>query len=268
MKIYHSAFNLPKDIINPFEGKKIGLLRSFYPKPDSRKPEYCSDLFLDSGAFSAFRKKITLDVKDYASYLKKEGHFWEVIASLDVIGNPVESVKNQRYLTDLKLNVIPTFHHGEDFKYLHKIMNEFPYIALGGMVFKNTWLRGWLDECWKELKNYKGKVHGFGLTDFDLMLRYPWESVDSTTASRAGRIGIILSPWGQLDISKGLKAYVHEHVTTPKKIEKVMEWLDSVYPGLISSFDQISSPTKEASQLRCIINVLYLEGLATKSKKK
>ena len=267
MKIYHSALSLSKDIINPFKGRKIGLLRSFYPKPDSIKPEYCSNLFLDSGAFSAFRKNISLDVHSYASYLEKEGHLWEVVANLDVIGNPIESIKNQKYLTDLKLNVIPTFHHGEDFKYLHKMMDEFSYIALGGMVFKNKWLRGWLDACWKDLKNYKGKVHGFGLTNFDLMARYPWESVDSTTASRTGRIGVILSPWGQLDISKGLKAYVHAHITTPKKIEKVMEWLDSLYPEMFSSFDEISNRTKEASQLRCIINVLYLESLIKTTEK-
>jgi len=57
----------------------------------------------------------------------------------------------------------------------------------------------WLDNLWANyLTDSKGmpicKVHGFGLTSFVLMFRYPWYSVDSTSWVVTGRMGSIFVP--------------------------------------------------------------------------
>lgn len=156
-------------------------------------------LFLDSGAFSAFSKGVDININEYISFIKENKEYIEVYANLDVIGDAEATLKNQRIMEKKGLNPLPCFHYGDDIKYLKLYMQENDYIALGGMVpisSKNLIL--WLDEIFSYICDNKGipkvKVHGFGLTSFDLMFRYPWYSVDSTSWVMTGRFGGILVP--------------------------------------------------------------------------
>jgi hypothetical protein len=261
--IYHSALALKDEHIALLKGKKFNILRSFYPKPNENRPAWVNKMFLDSGAFSARNSNKEISVKEYGKYLLKKGHLWDEIAGLDVIGDPIASEKNQQYLDSLGLETIPTFHPSSDIKYLEKLLNNYSHIALGGvaMLRGKSQLRSWLDRCWEVIGDWPGKVHGFAVTDFNLIKRYPWYSVDSTTAARAGRIGILITPWGQLDISVGLKKYVHEYITTPGKIEVLMNWIraeySSYFPDL--TLEDINASTTQASNLRVLLNILYME---------
>ncbi len=263
--IYHSALALKDEQIALLRGKKLNILRSFYPKPDALRPEWVDKMFLDSGAFSAKNKGIILDVKDYGEYLIDHAHLWNDIAGLDVIENPVASEKNQQYLDGLGIKTIPTFHQGSIEIYLHKLLEKYDHIAFGGMVFKTSNIRGWLDFCWNaiEKSGWKGKVHGFGMTNFDLIQRYPWYSVDSTTASRAGRVGVLITPWGQLHVSKNIKAKTSARIFTPGKIKAVMDWIKtqhgSYFPDL--AWEDIRAATPEATAIRVLLNILYMESL-------
>lgn len=156
-------------------------------------------LFLDSGAFSAFSKGVDININEYISFIKENKDYIEVYANLDVIGDAEATLKNQKIMEKKGLNPLPCFHYGDDIKYLKLYMQENDYIALGGMVpisSKNLIL--WLDEIFSYICDNKGipkvKVHGFGLTSFDLMFRYPWYSVDSTSWVMTGRFGGILVP--------------------------------------------------------------------------
>lgn len=156
------------------------------------------DLFLDSGAFTAFTKGAVIDIEEYANFIQRCGSTWGTVSNLDVIGGDAaaKTYENQKRLEALGANVCPVFHTDEDEKWLVKYLDEgYPYIFLGGMVPKSTgWLLEWLDRLWtvylcKPDGTARVKVHGFGLTDQLLMLRYPWYSVDSSSWLMTGIFG-------------------------------------------------------------------------------
>jgi hypothetical protein len=159
------------------------------------------DLFLDSGAFSAWSQGHEINIQEYIAFIKENGSCINVYSNLDVIGNPTETWKNQMVMEQAGLSPLPVFHYGEDKKWLKRIINKgYAYISLGGMVPISTKdLVPWLDSLWGDyLTDSSGmpicKVHGFGMTSYSLMLRYPWYSVDSTSWVVTGRMGGIYVP--------------------------------------------------------------------------
>ena len=159
------------------------------------------DLFLDSGAYSAWSQGKEIDINDYINFIKEHHEVIDVYANLDVIGDPDATWKNQMIMEKEGLDPLPVFHYGENEKWLIKMLKKgYDYISLGGMVpISTTDLMHWLDHLYKTyLCDDKGmpivKVHGFGLTSLRLMLRYPWYSVDSTSWVVTGRMGSIYIP--------------------------------------------------------------------------
>ena len=154
------------------------------------------DCFLDSGAFTAFTKGVEISPKIYSQYIQKYSHLFTVCSSLDAIGDPSKSYALLKELEDLGAVVSPVYHAREDISWLEKYLSEgYEYIFIGGMVPETTqWLKGWLDDLFGgPLTNDNGtaacKLHGFGLTDQQLMFRYPWHSVDSTSWLFTGAFG-------------------------------------------------------------------------------
>jgi hypothetical protein len=158
-------------------------------------------IFIDSGAFSAKAKREKIDINKYIEFLKRYEHKLEAYANLDVIGDAEGTWKNHQLLKKAGLNPIPVFHMGEDYKWLeHYIDSGEEYIALGGLVIKDKCLTPYLDHLWsKYLTDKDGwprvRVHGFGLTNFKLMWRYPWYSVDSTSWIMTSRNGHVFVPY-------------------------------------------------------------------------
>ena len=157
------------------------------------------ELFLDSGAFSAWTQKVEINIQDYITFIKTHEGAIDIYANLDVIGNAKGTWKNQLIMEGEGLTPLPVFHSGEDVKFLHKYVERYEYICLGGMVGSSTaQLIFWLDEHFPLTCNKDGlpkvKVHGFGLTSLPLMLRYSWYSVDSTSWVVTGRMGSIYIP--------------------------------------------------------------------------
>lgn len=162
------------------------------------------DLFLDSGAFSAWTQGVSIDIYEYIKFIKENEKLITVYANLDVIGDPVKTYENQKIMEESGLHPIPVFHaYYEDPIWLKKYIDEkHDYIALGGMAggkISAASLQPVLDNLWQDyLTDEKGmpvcKVHGFGITGWRLMLRYPWYSVDSTSWVVTGRVGSIYVP--------------------------------------------------------------------------
>jgi hypothetical protein len=186
-------------------------------------------IFLDSGAFSAFTKGAVIDIDAYSKFIKKWDAQIEWASVLDGIGDPVKTLENQHILEDLGVNVLPCFHYGEPFHYLERYLRDYSHITLGGMVPITTpQLIMWLDQVWGgPLKEWCGKVHGFGLTTISTILQYPWYSVDSTVWVKAGRFGAIIVPKFQglglrINISSqsGDKKSIDRHFTTLAQIEQ------------------------------------------------
>lgn len=158
-------------------------------------------LFLDSGAYSAHTQGVEINIQDYIEYIKNNIDSISQYANLDVIGNAEESYKNQLTMEEAGLKPIPCFHAGEPFEYLRRYLSgSYDYISLGGMVgASKVTLIPFLDRCWEQICDTpdrlpKCKVHGFGITSAEIVSRYPWYSVDSTTWFRSAGLGQILVP--------------------------------------------------------------------------
>ena len=158
------------------------------------------NLFLDSGAFSAKSKGVGISLDEYISFINENKAYIDVYANLDVIGNAVASWKNQKIMEDAGLSPLPVFHIEDDFKYLDRCL-EYDYFCLGGMAsgYTTQQRKDFLDKCFNIICNTKdrlpkSKIHGFGMTSLDLMFRYPWFSVDSTSWVKTGRFGSVYVP--------------------------------------------------------------------------
>lgn len=147
------------------------------------------DIFIDSGAFSAHNAGEFIDIHEYSKFLvDTKAVFY---AGLDVIGSAEKTMENQRFMEkEYGLKPIPTFHMGEPLSAALALAEEYEYIAIGGMVFSEG-IRKWLDNLWNQLLKTRSdlKCHGFGLTNAELIARYPWQSVDSSSFKAGKRFG-------------------------------------------------------------------------------
>ena len=159
-----------------------------------------SKLFLDSGAYSSYENNTTINLQDYINFIKEHESEIEVYANLDDIGCPEKTWQNQKEMERQGLNPIPVYHLNEDQKYLEMCM-KYPYFAVGGLASaKGASLTPFLDAvfrklCTKESDYYPiCKVHGFGIATPEIINRYPFYSIDSTSWVAYGKFGIILIP--------------------------------------------------------------------------
>jgi hypothetical protein len=223
-----------------YVGKKPSLLNAMRDRQDT--------MFLDSGAFSAFTLGATIDLDQYAKFIKDNPDIIHQAASVDVIGAGKEqqSYDNLKYLERLGVQVLPTHHARDADHWLQRFLDEgYTHLCLGGMVPESTqYLREWLDKMWgRYLTNPDGtakiKVHGFGLTTLELMFRYPWYSVDSTSWVMASRMGLIYVDLPRPDGSiRDFKVDVSERSAKTRQIDQ--------------HFDTFPPPIKEAITKRII----------------
>lgn len=156
------------------------------------------DVIIDSGAFSAANSNKEINIDEYCEFIKETGVY--NYAGLDVIGDAKATRDNTEYMIKQHgLNPIPTFHMGSQIEDLDALMS-YPYIALGGLVFSSG-IESHCDEVWRYIlkKRPNLRVHGFGLTTIDLMRRYPWYSVDSSSFKSCKRFGRQNVLWNGFD---------------------------------------------------------------------
>lgn len=203
-KLYFAAAEYKQKLFKQYEIKNI--LISYFSKP--KIYEYKGfNIFLDSGAYSAFTQKKEIDLNEYIKFIKKNEKRLTVYASLDVIGDAEKTYSNFKIMKEARLNPIPTFHIGSDFKWLEKYKNE-PYIALGGMVpytARPSLLKKWLKKCFNIIPKTT-KVHAFGMTNPTIVRLFPFNSLDSTS-------WLTYSVWGNW-----IKYEKHKFIKIDKKI--------------------------------------------------
>lgn len=195
------------------------ILESYHYVNKQKKVDAMRDnkaqVFVDSGAFSAFTLGAEIDIVEYCEYIKRNRDIIRIedgvyMASvLDGIGDPLKTYRNQLTMEALGAKPLPCFHAGEDERYLEWYVQNYEYITLGGMVGASTKaLCVWLDRMWdRYLVDGSGrprlKVHGFGVTAIPIMERYPWYSVDSSSWIQSAAFGSIISPkHGPLSVSE------------------------------------------------------------------
>lgn len=182
---------------------------------------YNTPIFMDSGAHGLYSEYIikkqhkegyawfeTSEFTDYldkyASFIKEHEEYLELYANVDVIFNPELTWKSQQYLEqEHGLKPIPVIHFNTPLKWLERYLKKgYEYIALGGLgqeARASDYVR-WADQAFNIICDQASrmpvcKVHGFAMTAYKLMRRYPWYSVDSTSwILYASYGGIIIPP--------------------------------------------------------------------------
>lgn len=190
-------------------------------------------LFIDSGAFSLgplvkkgelkgeeyvtktgkVKHKSWYDSKEYFEYidgycefLKENAKYITTSVNVDVLDDPERTYRNQQYIEKTHgLRVVPVIHSFTEEKYINRYLDDgHDYIALGGMggrqMEKRRQYKKWIDKVFTRLcpksNDYYPlvKTHGFAVTSWHAMTRYPWYSVDSTTYAKMGGYGWLLVP--------------------------------------------------------------------------
>lgn len=159
----------------------------------AKRPALKVELFADSGAFSA-RDGKEIDFDAYAQWIVENRDLFATCAAPDVIGDPERTYARTREFIDAGLNVVPTFHMGEDPKWLKKNLElREDYVALGGVVphtARPALVSKWLSWCFSKIPRAT-KVHGFGITKPRHTIAFPFYSVDSTSWASSGKYGIV-----------------------------------------------------------------------------
>lgn len=207
MKLYMAGYgdSHVKQFLCDERKEEIRILLSYYymtknTLTNTLAEKNSGDIFVDSGAFSAFTKKATIDLDDYCTFLKQHIDTVTVYAGLDVISDGEASMVNQRLMEEQGLDPLPCFHYGEDFSFLETYMDEYDYIAIGGLIAAgNRNIKPFLDKVFGEyICNKKGepkvRIHGFAMTSPVLMARYPWYSVDSSSWNYGARNCFVYIP--------------------------------------------------------------------------
>tara|TARA_R100001443_G_scaffold24912_1_gene37562 strand:+ start:204 stop:947 length:744 start_codon:yes stop_codon:yes gene_type:complete len=181
MKLYYAG---AENNLKLFKKLNIDSLLMAYPFIKKKSLKIDRNWFIDCGAYSAYTKKLKINIDEYLMFIFKNN--LKIYASLDVIGNAELSYKNYLYMKKKKAKrQIPAFHYGEDVKYLKLYLEECDYIAIGGVAqlkSNQNKLKKFLDSCYNEIaKKKKVKVHGYGLNNWKLLLKYPFYSVDATS---------------------------------------------------------------------------------------
>lgn len=209
-------------------GKRLGV-SSAVPKELYPFIGIVDSHFLDSGAFTLKTKAMEFAkenpgksewdyydlpefyeyMDEYAKFILKNKIAIDLFANVDALPNsegkpnPKLTLRNQRYLEDTHgLSPVPVVHYKTSLKWLQFYIDEgYEIIGLGGLVGSTAQdaCRGWIDRCFDLVCDTpdrlpKVKIHGFGVTVYDLLIRYPWYSVDSTSWTKVGAFGGILVP--------------------------------------------------------------------------
>ena len=136
---------------------------------------------------------------EYIEFIHKYKNQLMGYVNLDIIYNAEESWENQKYMESNGLRPIPVFHYGEDFKWWRKYVDNYEYVGIGGVaggITLQQFVISLGDKAFRYIAdtNPEVKVHGFAVTSFNLMTRFRFYSVDSTTWLKHAAYGNVMVP--------------------------------------------------------------------------
>ena len=247
MKIYMAGNTIfPKYIAPTLLGGDFGndslikehrpfILESFYycDADTERLLPLFGDFMLDSGAFTFMQDNsshLNWDeyIERYAAFIKRNDiqKFFELDID-SVVG--YEQVKKYRKKLEKMTGkqCIPVWHKSRGTAEWKKMCDEYPYVAIGGIVSKEI-----KPEQYKafplmitEAHRRKAKVHGLGFTNLTLLEKIHFDSVDSTSWTTGNRFGFIYRFDGRT--MKKTDCPAGKRLGDPRKIALInyTEWL-------------------------------------------
>ena len=163
--------------------------------------EWCRSVMLDNGAFSAWKSGVKFDFDGFMDWVEEYGKHPAVgmVIVPDVIGGGIE--ENDEMLREAigrngKMPWVPVYHMDEDLSRLERLVDEFPYVAIGSSgEFASIGDTKW----WVRMTEMMGvacdgdgypkaRLHGLRQMDATIFSHVPYASVDSTGVAQ--NIGI------------------------------------------------------------------------------
>lgn len=249
---------------------------------DARPLGYAGKILVDSGAFTAHTKGITIDCDEYIAYLNSIHDSVTLYAQLDKIPGefgkertleqlaeaPKLSWENYLYMRERLIEpdkLLPIYHQGEDIKWLKNMLEatfdgkHIPYIGISPSNDKSVAEKvKWIEHVFKIIKHSSNpdvKTHAFGMTSLKVLERYPFTSADSTSWIMNGVNGSIFTPYGTLVVSENRRKDPH-HIDWlgPDAKKACIEYFEK--NGF--TYDQVITDYKA----RLCLNVIYLHNWA------
>lgn len=253
-------------ILKKMKEKNAGLIFSYWtfqkflPKIISKGLHdffsYEGPIIIDSGAYSAFNKGISISCEDYANFLRKiDLKMKDKIVNLDLIGNIEKSFANWKYLSRMiETSVIPVIHYPE-------LTSNYPnckIIGLGGMVpsLKINQPGSIYDVGkWIALissKNPCKEYHGFGVgSPFNqVIFRNYLTSLDWIGWRRNAAVCECYTP-------EGSKVIIEARKKPSKKPSLNKSLFDQYKPSFIEDFNLLTLPGTKGWKYRALWNVWW-----------
>ena len=180
----------------------VAILESFFYADQLTEQvlPFTSDFLLDSGAFSfmtsAKGSKVNWVeyIDSYADFIKRNNIEKFIELDIDPIVGYPQVVEYRKYLeSKVGKKCIPVWHRSRGIEEFKKSCEEYPYVAVGGLVTKEikTTEYGIFDFLIKEAHSRGAKIHGLGLTNIQAIKKYRFDSVDSSSWTCGNRFGFI-----------------------------------------------------------------------------
>ena len=154
---------------------------------------------------SEFRKYCDI----YASFIKKFQHTGIIFVTVDVISNPALTWEVQKYFEEEHgVQPVPVVHYNTPMEWVDRYIESGKYTLLGvgglGQGVTRQEYVSWGDKFFSHIcpkwNDYMPliRTHGFAMTSWSLMRRWPWWSVDSATWKKIAGFGWIWVPrWSE-----------------------------------------------------------------------
>ena len=142
---------------------------------------------------------------DYAEFMKEMRDKGVLLANIDAIGNPALTWEIQRFFEEEHgVQPMPIVHCHTPMSWVDKYLEAGKYDLLGvgglGQGISRHEYFGWADKFFLHLcpksEGYLPviKTHGFAMTSWELICRWPWWSVDSATWVKLSAYGWLYIP--------------------------------------------------------------------------
>lgn len=209
-------------------------------------------LLIDSGAFSAHTRDAEVDVDAYIAYLNEIDEYVHAAAQVDKIPGkfrhpktrqeleeaPELSWKNYLYMR-ARLNspdkLMPIFHQGEDYKWLHNILEwrdpktgeQIKYMGISPANDQPVKEKiKFIEKCFNIIKkspNPNIQTHAFGMTSLYVLEMYPFTSADSTSWLLNGANGSIMTKYGSVLVSEKSRHLPGHIAKMPKEAQQEIQ---------------------------------------------
>jgi hypothetical protein len=167
---------------------------------------------LDSGAFTAWKAGKPISLDDYCRFIEKlPFEPWRYF-TLDIIGDPIGTLKNYDIMRQRGFKPVPIFTRGDDLSIIDEYYKTSDVVGIGGLVGTNN-NTGYV----KGIMPYIGerKVHWLGFTRLDFIAHYQPYMCDSSSVASSSR-------YGEISVWSGKKWY---RLSKKTKIDSQLSYL-------------------------------------------